>query len=126
MQMHVIREPTSVKHLKSVRLMSLVVGGIFSGRKRFMLKKEHLHAYNNRSASHICNSKSLSGWVVTLIMLTLKISMAVNVDMPERINLARATLEFIYSLLPAFSRASISSRAITYVFQQLLKCLSLC
>lgn len=29
MQTHVIREPTSVKHLKSVRLMDLVVGGIF-------------------------------------------------------------------------------------------------
>jgi len=29
MQTHVIREPTSVKHLKSVRLMVFVVGSIF-------------------------------------------------------------------------------------------------
>lgn len=59
-------------------------------------------------------------------MSTFNISIAVNVDTPVGINPARATSEFIYSLSRAsfsraFSRASISSRAITYVFQQPLK-----
>lgn len=66
MQMHVIREPTSVKHLKSVRLMGLVVGGIFAARwKTFYVKKKtsiYTNLYNREIIRlHIIRSRSLDG-----------------------------------------------------------------